>query len=314
MHLCCVHLSDVLLLEVNRSFHSIISKYCKVMEFMKSKTVWSSSRSQCCSCVTSMNRFICFLLLLELMPTTLKNRMNIVIIPDTNLLRRWCSKMRECHHHIHMPRQEREKKETNMILFTINNLWTASTRNISSLAPRSLRSSRNGCDNIDRDGIKVELIEESLIHNNTPFQLAPEKRVFHEITHLGFRIDFNTSHRRIQSRNFRDVIVFAFTFFFLEFERDTTNRSFLDTLHQMCCETCDFVSKTFGRDNGLKTKVDGWFQLSEKLTDHFIDDTFVGVKIESETGVTVCPVWLGWNTNSERQRTIFRWGRAKLSL
>ena len=35
MRLCCVHLSDVLLLEVNRSFHSIISKYCKVMEFMK---------------------------------------------------------------------------------------------------------------------------------------------------------------------------------------------------------------------------------------------------------------------------------------
>ena len=35
MHLCCVHLSDVLLLEVNRSFHSIISKDCKAMEFMK---------------------------------------------------------------------------------------------------------------------------------------------------------------------------------------------------------------------------------------------------------------------------------------
>jgi len=26
----------------------------------------------------------------------------------------------------------------------------------------------------------------------------------------------------------------------------------------------------------------------EKLTDHFIDDTFVGVEIEGETGVTVC--------------------------
>ena len=38
-----------------------------------------------------------------------KNRTNIVIILDINLRRCWCSKMRECHHHIHMPRQEREK-------------------------------------------------------------------------------------------------------------------------------------------------------------------------------------------------------------
>jgi len=58
----------------------------------------------------------------------------------------------------------------------------------------------------------------------------------------------------------------------------------------MCRETCDFVSQAFGRDNGLKTKVDRLFQLSEKLTDHFIDDTLVGVEIEGETRVTVCQV------------------------
>lgn len=73
---------------------------------------------------------------------------------------------------------------------------------------------------------------------------------------------------RIKSRDFRDIIVLALALFFLKFERDTTNRPLLNTAHQMCTKSGDFISKSFRRNDS-----------------HLIAETFVGLKIESQTRI-----------------------------
>ena len=64
-------------------------------------------------------------------------------------------------------------------------------------------------------------------------------------THLSVGIEFQSSDRCVESRNFRNIVVLAFTLFFLKFEGDTRDRSTLDTLHQMGGETGNFVAQTF---------------------------------------------------------------------
>ena len=63
--------------------------------------------------------------------------------------------------------------------------------------------------------------------------------------HLSVDIEFQSSSRCVESRNFRNIVVLAFTLFFLKFEGDTGNGSALDTLHQMGGETGNFVAQTF---------------------------------------------------------------------
>ena len=47
-----------------------------------------------------------------------------------------------------------------------------------------------------------------------------------------------------------DVVVLALALLLLELERDTTDGTLLDTLHQMGDETGDLVAKTLGGDDG----------------------------------------------------------------
>ena len=71
-------------------------------------------------------------------------------------------------------------------------------------------------------------------------------------THLGIAVDLQPSCARIESRNLRNVVVLPLTLFFLEFEGDTTDGSFLDTLHQVSREAGDLVAQALGRDDGLQ--------------------------------------------------------------
>lgn len=66
------------------------------------------------------------------------------------------------------------------------------------------------------------------------------------------------------------VIHPSFSFFFLQFQADSTHGSALDAFHQVRCESCDFVPHPFGGDDG-----------------HFVGDPFVDVEVEGEFGVVL---------------------------
>merc|ERR1739838_799964 len=71
-----------------------------------------------------------------------------------------------------------------------------------------------------------------------------------------------------QSGLFWNVVVSSFSLFFLKFDRDTSDWSFLDPLHGVGDETGDLVFQVLGWPDG-----------------DFINDSGVGVEIESEFGV-----------------------------
>jgi len=71
-----------------------------------------------------------------------------------------------------------------------------------------------------------------------------------------------------QSGLFWDVVVSSFSLFFLELDRDASDWSFLDPLHGVGDETGDLVFQVLGWHDG-----------------DFIDDSGIGVEIESEFGV-----------------------------
>lgn len=55
---------------------------------------------------------------------------------------------------------------------------------------------------------------------------------------------------QVQSRDIWDVLVLSLSFFFLQFERDTSDWTLLDSLHQMGGVTSDLVSQSLGLDGG----------------------------------------------------------------
>lgn len=88
------------------------------------------------------------------------------------------------------------------------------------------------------------------------------------MTHLGLLVDSKTRNAGVEGRNLGNVLILPLTLLLLELERNTTDGTALDTLHQMGREAGDLVAETFRRDNG-----------------DLIDDTLVGVEIEGEAGV-----------------------------
>jgi len=109
----------------------------------------------------------------------------------------------------------------------------------------ALGDSEDGSDDIDRD-VEVKGVEES----------------------LGVGVNLESSNRSIESGDFGDVVVLALALFLLELERDTTDGSLLDALHQVGGEARDFVAQAFGGDSS-----------------DFIDNALVGVEIEGQAGV-----------------------------
>ena len=66
-----------------------------------------------------------------------------------------------------------------------------------------------------------------------------------EQTYLGVLVNLKRVDSNIEGRDLGDVVVLAFTLLLLELERDTTDWAFLNTLHQMCGETRNLVTKAF---------------------------------------------------------------------
>ena len=112
--------------------------------------MWSSSRSQCCSCVNIHE-------LLHLFSPAAGVDANDIEKTGRTL---WSSWIQTCEGAdarkwenaiiIFICLGKREKKETNMVLFTVNDSWATSTRNISSLATlqggtSDFRGSRTSC-------------------------------------------------------------------------------------------------------------------------------------------------------------------------
>jgi hypothetical protein len=86
--------------------------------------------------------------------------------------------------------------------------------------------------------------------------------------YLSFRINFDS--RGIQSREFRNVIITTFTFFFLQLEGNTTDRTARDTLHQVGGETSNLVTETLGLNDG-----------------DLVKDLLVDLEVESKTRIVL---------------------------
>lgn len=85
---------------------------------------------------------------------------------------------------------------------------------------------------------------------------------------LSLRVNFDS--RSVQSREFGNVVVTTFTFFFLQLEGDTADGTTRDTLHQVGGETSNLVTKTLGLNDG-----------------DFVKDLLVDLEVESETRVVL---------------------------
>lgn len=124
-------------------------------------------------------------------------------------------------------------------------LSTARTRDKSSL-PLSGSVGRN-VDDVDGKVVHTQRLEEI----------------------LGLGVDLE---RRLlgssKGRDLGDVLVLSLPLLFLQPERDTSDRTLLDSLHQMGGETSNLVPQPLGGNSG-----------------DLIKDSLVGVEVEGETGV-----------------------------
>lgn len=86
--------------------------------------------------------------------------------------------------------------------------------------------------------------------------------------YLGVRVNLNSAS--VQGREFRNVVVSAFTFLLLQLEGDTADRTARDTLHQVGGETGNLVAETLRGNDG-----------------HLIADLLVGLEVQRKTRVVL---------------------------
>ena len=84
----------------------------------------------------------------------------------------------------------------------------------------------------------------SLVYGNT-VKTAKAQRLEH-ITGVGVNLDGFL----LQSRNFGNKVQSSFSFFFLQFQRDTVDGTLGNTTHQVCCVTGDLVAHALGGQDG----------------------------------------------------------------
>lgn len=105
----------------------------------------------------------------------------------------------------------------------------------------------------------------------------------------GFRVDFQLAVvgvRQVQSRNFGDVLVLSFSFFFLQLERDASDGTLLNSLHQVGGVTGDLVTQSLRLDDG-----------------DFRSQSLVGFEVKSQLGVESFNEDLGGSLNSLSSNT-----------
>ena len=114
---------------------------------------------------------------------------------------------------------------------------------------RSRRGPRSGAATV---GVTTETWTESKWRawrrscNHDQF-LSTQARVFGNRggTHLGVRVDLEAGGGGVERRDLGDVVVLALTLLLLELERNTTDGTLLDTLHQVGREASNLVAKAF---------------------------------------------------------------------
>lgn len=131
-------------------------------------------------------------------------------------------------------------------------------------------------DDVDGDRVETHALEEVL-----------GVRVDVQLTTLGVLGE-------VQGRDLGHVLILAFTFFLLEFERDATDRTTLDTFHQVCGVTRDLfrnlsVSLSFFSPSTPTTSPGVFTHLVTETLRwddcNFIAYPLVGLEVESELGV-----------------------------
>lgn len=105
----------------------------------------------------------------------------------------------------------------------------------------------------------------------------------------GFSVNFQLTVggvRQVQSRDFGDVLILSFSFFFLQLEGDTSDGTLLNSLHQVGGVTGNLVSQSLGLDNG-----------------DFLSQSLVGFKVKSQLGVESFNEHLGGSLHSLSSNT-----------
>ena len=124
---------------------------------------------------------------------------------------------------------------------------TTSTWHVFPLAPWCPLGYRTGRDDhVDGNAVKVKGSEEFLSKVSCMLVFGQELGS----RHLCVRVDVKAGGRGIQGRGFGNIVVLPLTFLLLQFERDTSHGSLLNSLHEMGCEPSDFIAQTLrGHDS-----------------------------------------------------------------
>lgn len=69
-----------------------------------------------------------------------------------------------------------------------------------------------------------------------------------QVSSLGVNLQLATSVGQVQGRDFWDVLVLSLSLLLLQLERDTSNWTLLNSLHQVGGVTSDLVSESLGLD------------------------------------------------------------------
>lgn len=109
-----------------------------------------------------------------------------------------------------------------------------------------------------------KLIAMSLVDSNA--MQATKAQRFKHITGVGVDLDGFL----LQGRNFWNKVQSSFSFFFLQFQRDTTDRSLGNATHQMRCVSSDLIAHALGGEDG-----------------NIVDNTLVGVEVHRQAGVVL---------------------------
>jgi hypothetical protein len=112
-------------------------------------------------------------------------------------------------------------------------------------------------------------------------------KALQEILCLGIDLQSILVLGEVEGRNFGDVLILSLTLFFLELEGDTTDRTTLNTLHQMCCVTGNLMVELVRSKLGLVHDMRSYL-IAETLRGNdgdLIADSLVGLEIEGQLWV-----------------------------
>lgn len=112
-------------------------------------------------------------------------------------------------------------------------------------------------------------------------------KALEKILRLGINLQSILVLGEVEGRNFGDVLILSLTLFFLELEGDTTDRTTLNTLHQMCCVAGNLEFDSVRSELGIVLSRRSYL-VAEALRGNdgdLIADSLVGLEIEGQLRV-----------------------------